>query len=139
MYDLRASQLARLADDAAAMPRGDDIRAALSALLVVELEGGREISVCINLTELQIRDLLLRRSSRHFAKAIEMDRCTTAALPATLAHPLKTTAVTTRSNVGALNRMRGSDAIGRRRLFPPSGRQGPQVISVDHEVLHNFC
>ena len=42
-----------------------------------------------------------------------MNRCTTAALPATLAHPLKTTAVTTRSNVGALNRMRGSDAIGR--------------------------
>ena len=70
MYDLRASQLARLADDAAAMPRGDDIRAAFSALLVVELEGRREISVCINLTEFRPAtfcsadpgDILRRRS-----------------------------------------------------------------------------
>jgi hypothetical protein len=65
---------------------------------------------------------LHRRSSRHSAKAIEMDRCKTASLPATLAQPPKTTAVMAGSNVGTLNRMRGSDAIGRVDYCPPSGR-----------------
>ena len=43
---------------------------------------------------------------------------------ATLAQPPKTTAVMAGSNVGTLNRMRGSDAIGRVDCCPHLDGQG---------------
>ena len=60
------------------------------------------------------RDILLRRS-----KWIDLQ---TASLPQPWRSPPKTTAVMAGSNIGTLDRMRGSDAIGRVDYCPPSGR-----------------